>query len=126
MKNNTENFNLDAVIHELKHYLPSQTPLKDFIHHNSLHAFQHMPFYEAIFTSSAIFGHQATFNLNEYRKLYEIGRIRHEILEQVVLARKRTKRCQSLARKGAQAHPVKLHGTPYRSSPAILERYIQA
>jgi hypothetical protein len=88
MTNNTENFNLDAVIHDLKHYLPSQTPLKDFIHHNSLHAFQHQSFYEAIFTSSAIFGHQATFNLNEYRKLYEIGRIRHEILEQVVLTRK--------------------------------------
>jgi len=27
-------FNEKETLHELKHYLPSQTPLKDFIHHN--------------------------------------------------------------------------------------------
>jgi hypothetical protein len=79
---------LDATMHHLKHYLPSQTPLKDFIHHNSLHAFQELRFYEAIFKASAIFGYQATFNINEFRKLYSIRRIRPEILEMVVRERK--------------------------------------
>ena len=88
MTNTLEGFDLEAVIHHLKHYLPSQTPLKDFIHHNSLHAFQEMPFYEAIFTSSAIFGHQATFSITEYRNLYAAGRIRPEILEKVTIDRK--------------------------------------
>ena len=30
-----EVFDEQHVLHELKHYLPTQTPLKDFIHHNS-------------------------------------------------------------------------------------------
>jgi hypothetical protein len=88
MTNTISGFDLETTIHHLKHYLPSQTPLKDFIHHNSLHAFQEMPFYEAIFKSSAIFGHQATFSITEYRNLYAGGRIRPEILEKVTIDRK--------------------------------------
>lgn len=76
------------VLHELKHYLPSQTPLKDFIHHNSLHAFQHMKFYDAIFKASKIFGYQVTLQLTEFRELYKIGRIRNEILERILAERK--------------------------------------
>lgn len=86
MSQNT--FDEHHVLHELKHYLPSQTPLKDFIHHNSLHAFQSMKFYDAIFKSSKVFGHQATMPLSDYRKLYEIGRIRPEILENCIVNRK--------------------------------------
>ena len=62
-------FDESHILHELKHYLPSQTPLKDFIHHNSLHAFQGMKFYDAIFKASKIFGFQATMELNDFRKL---------------------------------------------------------
>jgi len=76
------------VLHELMHYLPSQTPLKDFIHHNSLHAFQEMDFFDAIFKSSRIFGHQATLSINEYRKMYGTNRIRPEILENIIKNRK--------------------------------------
>ncbi len=81
-------FDEHHVLHELKHYLPSQTPLKDFIHHNSLHAFQSRKFYDAIFKSSKVFGHQATMPLSDYRKLYEIGRIRPEIVENAITNRK--------------------------------------
>src|SRR5688500_3149653 len=76
------------VLHELKHYLPSQTPLKDFIHHNSLHAFQHMKFYEAIFTASKIFGFQVHLQLSEYRELYKTGRIRADILDKIISDKK--------------------------------------
>lgn len=77
-------FSIDHTIHELKHYLPSQTPLKDFIHHNSLHAFQDKNFYEAIFTASEIFGFQVTLPLKDFRNLYKNGRIREEILIQSI------------------------------------------
>jgi uncharacterized protein YbcC (UPF0753/DUF2309 family) len=76
------------VLDELKHYLPTQTPLKDFIHHNSLHAFQHMKFYDAIFKASKIFGYQVTLQLSEYRELYSIKRIRNEILERIIVEKK--------------------------------------
>lgn len=77
-------FSEDYVLSELKHYLPSQTPLKDFIHHNTLHAFQNMKFYDAIFKASKIFGYQVTLELNDYRKLYHSGRIKENILNQII------------------------------------------
>lgn len=77
-------FNLAHTLHNLKHYLPSQTPLKDFIHHNSLHAFQQQRFYDALRQASAVFGFQVTLQLGEYRQLYANGRIREEILDRVI------------------------------------------
>ena len=77
-------FNEAHAIHELKHFLPSQQALKDFIHHNSLHAFQHMKFYDAIFKASKIFGFQVHLQLTEYRELYKSGRIREDILQKML------------------------------------------
>ena len=81
-------FDENHVLHELKHFLPSQQALKDFIHHNSLHAFQHMKFYDAIFKASKIFGYQVHLQLEEYRELYKRGRIREEVLEMVIANKK--------------------------------------
>ena len=85
---NNHSFNEAHVIHELKHFLPSQQALKDFIHHNSLHAFQHMKFYEAIFKASKIFGFQVHLQLTEYREMYKTGRIREDILQMVIANKK--------------------------------------
>lgn len=81
-------FDMKHVLHNLKHYLPTQTPLKDFIHHNSLHAFQQQCFYDALRQASTIFGFQVTLQLAEYRGLYANGRIRPEILERVITEQK--------------------------------------
>lgn len=81
-------FDEKHVLHELKHFLPSQQALKDFIHHNSLHAFQHMKFYDAIFKASKIFGFQVHLQLVEYRELYKTGRIREDVLQMVIANKK--------------------------------------
>jgi uncharacterized protein YbcC (UPF0753/DUF2309 family) len=81
-------FDESHVLHELKHYLPSQTPLKDFIHHNSLHAFQHLKFYEGIFKASKIFGYKVTLQLADFRKMYENGRIKKDVLDKVITDKK--------------------------------------
>jgi uncharacterized protein YbcC (UPF0753/DUF2309 family) len=81
-------FNEKHILDELRHYLPTQTPLKDFIHHNTLHAFQDTKFFDAIFKASKIFGFQATLQLIEYRKLYKIGRINSEIIERTIIETK--------------------------------------
>ncbi|MBE2230741.1 MAG: DUF2309 domain-containing protein [Chitinophagaceae bacterium] len=81
-------FDESQVIHKLKHYLPAQQALKDFIHHNSLHAFQQLKFYEGIFTAAAIFGYQVHLQLEEYRELFRTGRIREDVLHRMIVWRK--------------------------------------
>jgi hypothetical protein len=39
---------LTRMIDQLAHLLPAQGPISIFIHHNTLHAFEHLPFEEAV------------------------------------------------------------------------------
>jgi uncharacterized protein YbcC (UPF0753/DUF2309 family) len=80
----SRHFDESHLLHALKHYLPTQGPLKDFVHHNTLHAFQDMKFYDALYKASAIFGYQTTLTLTEYRDLYGIKRITPKMLEKVI------------------------------------------
>jgi len=81
-------FDAEHVLHELRHMLPAQQALKDFIHHNSLHAFQDRKFYDAIFEAADLFGHQVHLELRDYRGLYASGRIRPDILKRVISAKR--------------------------------------
>ncbi len=73
-------FNLESTLEEIRHYLPSQAPLKDFIHHNPLHSFQDRPFFEALRQAQNVFGYKGTLSLEEYRSLYRKGRIKEKAL----------------------------------------------
>ena len=84
----TSSYDEAEAIHDLKHYLPSQAPLKDFIHHNTLHAFQDYPFHEGTRRAKKIFGYFPSLQLREYRDLYEAGRIRKDILERIISEQK--------------------------------------
>ncbi|MES2881755.1 MAG: putative inorganic carbon transporter subunit DabA, partial [Bacteroidota bacterium] len=84
----TTAFNESHALHQLKHFLPSQQALKDFIHHNTLHGFQQMKFYDAIFKASKIFGFQVHLQLPEYRQMYQSGRIREDVLQMVIATKK--------------------------------------
>lgn len=81
-------FNEEELLHLLKHYLPSQAPLKDFVHHNTLHAFQDLKFENAVQKASRMFGYKVSLSLNEYRELYRKYRIREDILEDRIIRRK--------------------------------------
>ena len=81
-------FNEAAILKRLKHYLPHQAPLKDFVHHNTLGAFQELHFEEAISRASKIFGFKTSLNIEEYRDLYKQHLIREDILERVIIKRK--------------------------------------
>jgi uncharacterized protein YbcC (UPF0753/DUF2309 family) len=81
-------FDEHKVLHDLKHYLPAQAPLKDFIHHNTLHAFQKHKFYDGLRMASDIFGYRVSLSLKEYRELYESKKIHKEILERIILETK--------------------------------------
>ena len=84
-------FNEAKVISKLKHYLPEQAALKDFIHQNTLTAFQDREFFNGIHEASAIFGHRVTLSIEEFRGLYDKGSIREEVLDHVIVERKGTR-----------------------------------
>jgi uncharacterized protein YbcC (UPF0753/DUF2309 family) len=88
LSNGIQHFDLSHTIEELKHYLPSQTPLKDFVHHNSLHAFQNNDFFTGIFKARDAFGYNVTLNISEFRNLYQDKRIRKEILDRCIVEKK--------------------------------------
>ena len=81
-------FRIDNVLHHLKHYLPAQASLKDFIHHNTLHAFQDRQFFTALTESSGIFGYKTSLSLVEYRELYHQNKISEKILDKVIFDKK--------------------------------------
>jgi hypothetical protein len=74
-----------VILTKIAHYLPSQSPLKDFIHHNTLHAFQGMPFHQSLDTAAATFGYRTRLSLSSYRNEYHIGSISLERLVQIAL-----------------------------------------
>ena len=77
-------FDEGHLLKELRHYLPAQAPLKDFIHHNSLHAFQHQNFFEALKNAGDTFGYKTYLSLAEYRKLFAQKRIHPDLLNRVI------------------------------------------
>lgn len=77
-------FQVDHCLEELAHYLPSQAPLKDFVHHNTLHAFQDQKFEIAIRNAAKIFGFKVSLSLFEYRDLYDKRKIRQDVLQHVI------------------------------------------
>lgn len=81
-------FNEDDCLKKLKHYLPAQAPLKDFVHHNTLHAFQNKPFFEALRVSSNIFGNRTLLALSQYKNKYQNGEISDSIMDEVILINK--------------------------------------
>ncbi len=97
-------FSKEHVLHELKHYLPAQAPLKDFIHHNTLHAFQSLPFEKAMHAASNIFGFNTRLSLEEFRALYQNNVISDDILKRVIRERKGTSNVDSWMLKLLQNH----------------------
>ncbi|MEQ3690037.1 MAG: putative inorganic carbon transporter subunit DabA, partial [Flavobacterium sp.] len=77
-------FDEHHVLQHLKHYLPAQNPLKDFVHHNTLHAFQDKNFFTALHEASHIFGYKTYLPLQEFRNRYLKREINSEVLKYVV------------------------------------------
>src|SRR3954469_17983601 len=79
---------LDRLAHEIEHaahLLPAQGPITVFIHHNTLHAFEDLPFCEGVVKGGEAFGCQPFLAEERYREELERGRIRHSELRQVLL-----------------------------------------
>jgi uncharacterized protein len=84
----SEVFDEEHVLHLLKQYLPHQAPLKDFIHHNTLHAFQGLNFHEALQNASLTFGYQVYKYLEDFRNDFKKAKISKNILDKIILEEK--------------------------------------
>lgn len=59
---------LEELIHELGHYLPSQPPLHAFVHHNTLHHFEHLRFEDAVVEAGKIFDAEPFLKESDYHQ----------------------------------------------------------
>jgi uncharacterized protein YbcC (UPF0753/DUF2309 family) len=77
---------LQHVIDHVAHLLPAQGPITVFIHHNTLHAFEDLPFEEAVKKGASRFGCQPFLTEDRYREELGRGRIRFSELQDVLRA----------------------------------------
>lgn len=68
------------------HLLPQQGPIGVFIHHNTLHAFQHLPFEQAVVAASRIYRTEPYMSEAFYRRAVGEGRIRVADIDAVLSA----------------------------------------
>lgn len=85
MESKTIEFDEFKSLERLKYFLPGQASLKDFVHHNTLHAFQHDSFFDGLKKASQTFGYSTYLSLDEYRGYYASKKIIPEVLNRVVL-----------------------------------------
>jgi len=75
---------LRAAVEHAAHLLPAQGPITVFIHHNTLHAFEAMPFDQAVQAGGRTFGCAPYLDEDRYREALERGRIRFDDLRAVL------------------------------------------
>ncbi len=75
---------LQEAIERAAHLLPSQGPITVFIHHNTLHAFEDMPFVDAVKQGAELFGCQPSLTEDRFRQELVRGRIRFGDLWEVL------------------------------------------
>lgn len=90
MNNTHSSFDEQHVLHHLRHYLPAQNPLKDFVHHNTLHAFQEKHFFTALHEASEVFGYKTYLSIEDFRNRFNKNEISKAVLNQVITKNKGT------------------------------------
>jgi uncharacterized protein len=68
-------------IEHLRHYLPSQGPIQVFVHHNTLHAFESMPFTKAVIHGMKRYGGEPYLSEVKFHEAVNRGRIRRSDID---------------------------------------------
>jgi uncharacterized protein len=106
---------LAQAIDRLAHLLPAQGPISIFIHHNTLHAFEHLPFEEAVEHAATRLGREPYLAEPRYRDKLGSGRIRPKDVEALLLDQLGATGSEDVAGFGSRLElwkAVVLHGIP--------------
>ncbi len=76
---------IEHAIEHAKHYLPAQGPISIFVHHNTLHAFEDLPFDEAVLEGGRKYQCEAYLSEDRYLDELHRGRISIEDLREVLM-----------------------------------------
>lgn len=71
-------------IEHAAHFLPAQGPITAFVHHNTLHAFEDLPFEAGVVKGADVFGCHPFLEEPRYHKLLERGRFTPHDLEAIL------------------------------------------
>jgi uncharacterized protein YbcC (UPF0753/DUF2309 family) len=106
---------LARVLDQLAHLLPAQGPISIFIHHNTLHAFEDLPFEDAVEQAAKRLGREPFLSESRYRQKLTSGRIRVRDVEAVLVERLGDAGAADIAGAGSRHdlwRAVVLHGIP--------------
>jgi uncharacterized protein YbcC (UPF0753/DUF2309 family) len=100
-----------AIIEHAAHLLPAQGPITQFVHHNTLHAFEELPFEDALREAARAYRCQTLLSEEEYCRLARAGRIDWRDVQAVLM--------EKLGDHGDQL--IGLLGTRYHVRLAMLQ-----
>src|SRR5262245_53593088 len=106
-------------IDELAPLLPAQGPISIFIHHNTLHAFERLPFEEAVEGAAAQLGREPYLPEARYRDKLGSGRILAKDVDAVLREHLGTTAATDVAGLGSRFElwrAIVLHGIPFATS----------
>jgi len=113
---------LTRVIDQLAHLLPAQGPISIFIHHNTLHAFEHLPFEDAVGRAGVQLGREPFLAESRYREKLASGRIRAKDVETLLTEQLGAGAGADVAGVGSRLdlwRAVVLHGIPVATGPEL-------
>src|SRR5437588_9089841 len=106
---------LTRMLDRLAPLLPAQGPISIFIHHNTLHAFEHLPFEEAVEHAAIRLGREPYLAEARYRGKLASGRIRPKDVEALLIEQLGASAAEDVAGVGSRLdlwRAVVLHGIP--------------
>lgn len=106
---------LTRMLDRLAHLLPAQGPISIFIHHNTLHAFEHLPFEEAVEHAAIRLGREPYLAESRYRDKLASGRIRPKDVEALLVEQLGGSAAEEVAGVGSRLdlwRALVLHGIP--------------
>lgn len=75
---------IEQFVEEAAHFLPSQGPIEVFVHHNTLHSLEELPFHEAVLDGAKLLGGQPYLSEQTFHAYLESGRISLKDLKSVL------------------------------------------